>query len=679
MKRYCVLIAGVYFMLLAGVISAQTQILLYPVSWMARIIDTQRPSSEQARQMADKGKITLFAAPGECEPAAFVIYPDGGDMKEVGITVSDLKSTDGKNRIPYAAIDPYIVKCWYADIRDMWGTVMKKEYWPELLVKNENIIQVDHLKKENILKFDELPVIPNTLQPFNVASDSIKEILLLVHVPENVPAGTYKGMVTVSAGLSQAKIPMEIEVLNIALNRPLADIGAFITESVATAMGFDYFKLEMADMAAHGFNFAYIWHPRPDYEKNDFSGLKNYLDAYRGARILSRRAVLDNTGLTQDIWAASSIKDNELPQKMQEEIRTRARKLKMFLTSYDPNIEWYIYGMDEKAGDELKRGSRAQKIIREEGLKIMVATNQGDENLDYNLWFTYVWFVHHGMRPTVADYHEKGKRFGLYTPMSHFKDTVLYRYRAGFSLWNQPLDGYIPWSYMDNIKDQWKQVSVGKQSAWGFVYPATNGLIPTLQWEGFREGADDYRYVTTLAMIVEKAHQMKLKDPLLEKAEKILTRVDIQPYNITTAIQYLNPTQADYTAFSDKFPYEKLQEARKQIADLILALQTRFPTLSTFKLKNDRKLEELAYRRKLERFSISRFHAAHDEANKYAALEKEFKDAAAKRDWAKAGPLAQQLKEKFEANKAIWDEQGFLYELPREVSQVLDEYQKISK
>ena len=31
-----------------------------------------------------------------------------------------------------------------------------------------------------------------------------------------------------------------------------------------------------------------------------------------------------------------------------------------------------------------------------------------------------------------------------------------------------------------------------------FAYPTTNGVIDTIQWEGFREGVDDTRYVASL-------------------------------------------------------------------------------------------------------------------------------------------------------------------------------------
>ncbi|MEE3074825.1 MAG: hypothetical protein VX739_04040, partial [Planctomycetota bacterium] len=38
-----------------------------------------------------------------------------------------------------------------------------------------------------------------------------------------------------------------------------------------------------------------------------------------------------------------------------------------------------------------------------------------------------------------------------------------------------------------------------------FAYPTANGVVGTLQWEGFREGVDDVRYINTLEQAIEKA------------------------------------------------------------------------------------------------------------------------------------------------------------------------------
>ncbi len=36
-----------------------------------------------------------------------------------------------------------------------------------------------------------------------------------------------------------------------------------------------------------------------------------------------------------------------------------------------------------------------------------------------------------------------------------------------------------------------------------FAYPVSNGVIDTVQWEGFREGVDDICYLSTLLKLEE--------------------------------------------------------------------------------------------------------------------------------------------------------------------------------
>ena len=38
-----------------------------------------------------------------------------------------------------------------------------------------------------------------------------------------------------------------------------------------------------------------------------------------------------------------------------------------------------------------------------------------------------------------------------------------------------------------------------------FAYPTANGVVGTIQWEGFREGVDDVRYINTLEMAIARA------------------------------------------------------------------------------------------------------------------------------------------------------------------------------
>ena len=57
------------------------------------------------------------------------------------------------------------------------------------------------------------------------------------------------------------------------------------------------------------------------------------------------------------------------------------------------------------------------------------------------------------------------------------------------------------------------------------AYPTVDGVIDTLQWEGYREGVDDTRYLATLLDAIDKVEPSKGKDA--DAARKWLDRLDI--------------------------------------------------------------------------------------------------------------------------------------------------------
>jgi len=56
------------------------------------------------------------------------------------------------------------------------------------------------------------------------------------------------------------------------------------------------------------------------------------------------------------------------------------------------------------------------------------------------------------------------------------------------------------------------------------VYPTTDDLIPSIGWEAVREGIDDYRYLTTLKRLADKARAAG-KSELAAGADQIFADV----------------------------------------------------------------------------------------------------------------------------------------------------------
>lgn len=58
------------------------------------------------------------------------------------------------------------------------------------------------------------------------------------------------------------------------------------------------------------------------------------------------------------------------------------------------------------------------------------------------------------------------------------------------------------------------------------TYPTVNGVVDTIQWEGFREAVDDVRYVSTLVRLIKDAPPAL--GPLAAEAWSWLDSADVE-------------------------------------------------------------------------------------------------------------------------------------------------------
>jgi len=78
------------------------------------------------------------------------------------------------------------------------------------------------------------------------------------------------------------------------------------------------------------------------------------------------------------------------------------------------------------------------------------------------------------------------------------------RMTYGFGFWRSGYRGLIPWIYQYNQGNPWNYLD--GQFSDVFVRSADDGTpIPVVNWEVYREGIDDMRYITTLEHWIERA------------------------------------------------------------------------------------------------------------------------------------------------------------------------------
>ena len=102
----------------------------------------------------------------------------------------------------------------------------------------------------------------------------------------------------------------------------------------------------------------------------------------------------------------------------------------------------------------------------------------------------------------------------------------IYRRNFGLALWKSGYDGTMNYAYQHNFGDFYDDTD-GDFRDHVFAYPTVDGVIDTIQWEGFREGVDDVRYLTTLLKAIEQAKAADGKALLAKEAAEWVATMDL--------------------------------------------------------------------------------------------------------------------------------------------------------
>jgi hypothetical protein len=515
MRRGFVFVAsGLFFCILSNINAAVTVYVVPPVSNWKILPNDVLPDMFISRELV------LTACRGEFEPASFVVRSDT-DITGLCLTSSDLILEDGTGIIPADYVDIRVVKCWYqAGYRV--NDLIHKHLTPELIVKDDSLIytsdESNYLKltpnggspyyicistpdtrtDRQVLSLTEFPVRDtDDLQPVNLVSGQNKQFWITVKVPEDAAFGTYTGHITLTTSDIVETIDVKIWVPEFTLLPPcltysiyyrgvLDPIGSISSERKSVAQ----FTAEMRNLFNHGVTMPTLY------------GQNYYL---RDALSIRQNEHIDNSTL---YYLGYGISRTDLASLWPGFIDT--------ITPYGVN-HVYIYGYDEQDHNTTQR--RAQiATVHALGGKVFVAQKS---TMAVSVADILDLAVVSGSPQTslVEMYHANGNKIFSYgNPQVGEENPATYRYNYGILLWLNGYDGAMPYAYQDSFGNIWNDFDHYRYRDHNFTYPTVNGVIDTLAWEGFREGVDDVRYLTTLSSQIDEV--MQGADPRLKRIAK---------------------------------------------------------------------------------------------------------------------------------------------------------------
>ncbi len=538
------------------------------------------------KYLADE--ISLFASPGEYEPATFSIYALG-DLQAVKVEAGILTGDNG--RIPAEAVDIRVVKCWYQGGAPGWrGDV--KYMNPELLLKDDDFIRLDTEKQINLLKAPDAPRDADTLQPVNITINTLKQFWLTVHIPNDAAAGTYKGLIRIeSADGQSAQVTLTLEVLPIRLAKPVLEYMVYYGPNRLDPGGRKKTaKARTSESEPWGYTRAYWLHRSEEQSRAELRNLKAHGitqpmivqdpirkpdGRYDFSALERAMELIQEEGFGEIPMFYFSFKEQRVGgQKTPEEIEQMEVWVKQVVGLAEKHgfTDAYFYGLDEAQGEALKAERLVWEMVHSLGGKIWVAAYTGFFPLVGDLLDLDIY----GTAPVVPDITDKMREMGnkMYSmrnaPVQTLSRPLTTRCNYGLGNWLAGFDGSCSFAYQTAGKNIWDDSDTHN---WDYVYayPTVDGVLDTLEWEGWREAVDDIRYLTTLLEAIEQAkakggEQKKLAEQADRWVKELRSDVDAKTFYANSANIYKIDPRINFAG-------RDMQDIRREMAEWIIQLQ----------------------------------------------------------------------------------------------------------
>ncbi|MFO7976426.1 MAG: hypothetical protein R6V12_17525 [Candidatus Hydrogenedentota bacterium] len=473
---------------------------------------------------------------GEFESVTAALYAIE-DLKGVEVGVSDL--VGGESKIPGAAVDVYIVKCWYQAGRGIWPQDDTRLYVPELLLKDADLIRVDHDEQHNYLrntaedgtesyvlcsapesgeKLENVrPIDSPTLLPVDIPRRSLQQFWFRIHIPDDAPAGQYNGAIIFKTASGQSKLPLRVTVYPFDLDASPLTYSIYyrakLSKDGKPTIGAEHkseqqYRAEMRDMRDHG-----VLYPT-NYQSWDDQLMPTILD-------IRRELGMPTDAFYNLGYGTGSVAEPDALEARQQGVKDWLEKLGAY--NYK---DVYFYGIDEARGERLKSQQAAWAAVQEAGGKTFVACYQGTFEAMGGLLDCAV--IAGKPDPSEArKWHAVGSDVFCYAyPQVGNEEPETYRRNFGLVLWKAGYDGAMDYAYQHGFGHIWNDFDHETYRDHNFTYPTVNGIIGTIQWEGFREAVDDVRYAGTLMRCIEEAPPEK--GALAAEAWLWLDSVDVE-------------------------------------------------------------------------------------------------------------------------------------------------------
>lgn len=506
--------------------------------WQEPVLYRSVPRAEERLE-----RLSARLSPGEFEPVVFSLYPLR-DAKALPIRVSDLKGPDGQ------VIESDAIRV---------GRVTHQSVW------------------ENPTTFEAVEHLVRRCESVDLVAGRSQRMWLTVQADARAHPGSYTGTVSVGS----REIPMTVEVLPIDL-APVEDMGYFMYHPDLRwdlVPDQDLWENIARDLADHGMTTATLYYQATRQDESSgkrvLADLDTYINPSFGIPYASLIEIYGQAGLGRHQPLIDVLSQYDVAHDPNLVVALH----KEYLRRGWPKVAFYINDEIEYES-RIAEARRTLELLEEAAPDLMTTTALGPKGAEalgekYDIWIGC-------SRPEMIEFcNSLGKNPWTYSCRAvHDISPAFERFFFGRFPWKIGLKGVGLWSYLQdgevfydrfgnsfgysadfNFRPEWKH-------RYGFVIAEDGNIIPTVAWEGVREGIDDMRYLRTLEKAVHEAAESG--SPATRETgragQDLLSRIRSK----TDPIHGLRDKEygRNWQAFGD------LAGDRDRIIDAILAIET---------------------------------------------------------------------------------------------------------
>jgi|GEM_PF-2999674 len=482
---------------------------------------------------------------------------------------------------------------------------MHRVLMPELLLKDESLIKAENntnmlktikgdwvdvgaeIKTPETFAFDPLFKDSSILKSFSLQKNKNKQFFVTIKIPENTTAGDYSGIVNLYDSnrnvLVKKGVRLEVLPFKLVQSKKL-EHNIYYDSTYSRTNTKTTYDRSKAQLAGEMKNiFSHLTNPQicqNIHESNSTrlveTEFKEYLRIRKsvGFDLKSPLYVQNGYSLGIDDHRGAGVEQGDITGRdlttyEQEVLTAKVKNLISITRQVGFTGPVYIYGLDEPTNDELTHQASRWKAIHAGGGKVYFAVGAqkpteaqatGEALLSHAEEIDLLVLNYDpdsdeesGMntKALVDEYKRYGHRIGLYGgPQAGQIVPRTYRYEYGIKLLKYGFGVATTFAYQGSTGSIWNDFDSqeGEEIGWNesFVYPAINGAVDTIEWQGWRESATDVMYVATLEEYINKANSLAID---VSETNRSLTKIidenndntdlDVTRNEITTLIMGL--------------------------------------------------------------------------------------------------------------------------------------------